>query len=434
MTHSKNIFLSILIALLTVLVIIACIIAANVFLKFQVTAISSDNSLGTVEGSGTYWIWEDVSITATPKAGYMFLSWNDGNTNATRNITASNRNQSYAAIFIREFYNVGTVCLGEGTVTGGGSYRYGASITLKAIPSPGYVFSSWSDGVTTDERQVTVTNDVTYSAIFTLSTVTITARADSIGGSVTGGGKYTYGTAVTLTATPKEGYVFTRWNDGKTTPTRTLTAHTDTIYTATFERAKTITTSVNNPNYGSVSGGGNYASGSTVTLKATPASGYKFVAWENGDTNAIRILTVSDNESYTAFFARTFPISANYDAKIGDKYYSTLTEAVRAARSGETIELLRNIEEAAYVVYIDNKSVTIEGNGFALPRTISLSNHQTITSLILKNLFICPTEGNCLSVSGRNFSTLTIQNCYLKSSSTAIYQPNIINIRTVIII
>lgn len=428
--NPRKIFPLLLILLVAILAIVGGIIVANIFLRFQVTALSSDDSLGTVEGSGTYWVWEDISITAKPKPGYIFLSWNDGNTNATRKITATGQNQSYAAIFIREFYEIETTCHGEGTISGGGSHSYNTEVTLKATPAQGYVFSSWSDGVATEERQITVTNDATYSAIFVLSKVTVTARANSDGGTVTGSGEYTYGTTVTLTATPKEGYVFTCWNDGNTSAKRTIAAHGRTTYTATFERAKKITVSVNNPDYGSVSGGGDHAIGSTITLKATPASGYKFVAWGDGNTNATRTLKVSDNERYTAFFARISPLS-NYEAKIGSSYYATLNEAIRAARSGQTIEIQRDISESIATIFIENKSITIDGNGFTLPRSITFSNDQSINSLTLKNLFMRlmrQAEEHLLMVSGGNFSTITVQNCYLESSLAAIWQPNIINI------
>ena len=60
---------------------------------------------------------------------------------------------------------------GAGTVTGGGTYEYGKSATLTATANSGYTFSKWSDGVTTNPRTVTVTQDVTYTANFTLNKI-----------------------------------------------------------------------------------------------------------------------------------------------------------------------------------------------------------------------------------------------------------------------
>lgn len=56
---------------------------------------------------------------------------------------------------------------------------------------------------------------------------------------------------------------------------------------------------------GTVTGGGTYESGTTATLTATPNSGYKFVKWSDGDTNATRTVTVTADASYTAEFEKT---------------------------------------------------------------------------------------------------------------------------------
>lgn len=53
------------------------------------------------------------------------------------------------------------------TVSGGGSYTSGTKITLVAAPASGYIFSQWSDGVTTAERVITVgSSSATYTAVF----------------------------------------------------------------------------------------------------------------------------------------------------------------------------------------------------------------------------------------------------------------------------
>lgn len=44
---------------------------------------------GTVSGGGTYEKGTKVTIKATPNDGYRFVSWSDGNTNASRSITVN---------------------------------------------------------------------------------------------------------------------------------------------------------------------------------------------------------------------------------------------------------------------------------------------------------------------------------------------------------
>jgi hypothetical protein len=58
--------------------------------------------------------------------------------------------------------------------------------------------------------------------------------APSEGGTVTGGGAYEDGAAVTLTAVPEELWRFLRWSDGLTALSRTFPARRDVTYTAQF--------------------------------------------------------------------------------------------------------------------------------------------------------------------------------------------------------
>ena len=54
----------------------------------------------------------------------------------------------------------------QGSVTGGGTYDEGSSVTLTATPNSGYLFEKWSDGNTSATRTLTVTEDLTLTASF----------------------------------------------------------------------------------------------------------------------------------------------------------------------------------------------------------------------------------------------------------------------------
>ena len=54
-------------------------------------------------------------------------------------------------------------------------------------------------------------------------------------GTVSGSGSYLFGKTATLSATPADGYVFSKWNDGVTTATRTITVTAAATYEAIFE-------------------------------------------------------------------------------------------------------------------------------------------------------------------------------------------------------
>lgn len=68
---------------------------------------------------------------------------------------------------------------------------------------------------------------------------TITATsADTTQGTVTGGGTFSEGSRITLTATAKSGYTFDRWSDGVTTASRTVNVSQNLTLTATFRTAE----------------------------------------------------------------------------------------------------------------------------------------------------------------------------------------------------
>ncbi len=68
-------------------------------------------------------------------------------------------------------------------------------------------------------------------------TITVNSNNDAYG-TVTGGGTYAQGATATLTATPKDGYVFEKWQDGNTDNPRTITVTDNATYTANFKVAE----------------------------------------------------------------------------------------------------------------------------------------------------------------------------------------------------
>lgn len=88
-----------------------------------------------------------------------------------------------------------------------------------------------------------------------------------------------------------------------------LRAFTMTVeYTYGYNEYK-ISTAVTPTGGGKVTGGGNYESGTTATLTATPATGYKFVKWVNASgatvsTSATYSLSVTADTTLTAVFEK----------------------------------------------------------------------------------------------------------------------------------
>jgi uncharacterized repeat protein (TIGR02543 family) len=140
---------------------------------------------------------------------------------------------------------------------------------------------------------------------------------------------YTSVTSVTLTATPALGYAFSGWSGGGCSGTGTciLLINTNTSVTATFRApTPTYTLSVTK-----VVGSGTvrsspagiscgtdcsepYASGTAVSLTATPAAGYVFSGWSGACTGTGTCsVTLSANKTVTATFnAPSFTLVAAY--------------------------------------------------------------------------------------------------------------------------
>lgn len=144
-----------------------------------------------------------------------------------------------------------------------------------------------------------------------LVNVTVTAKPTE-GGTVTGGGDYAEGTEVTVTATPKEGYVFSYWYDGKNIirdANHTFTITENVTLTAYFDKLVNITVTASPADGGTVTGSGIYKAGSMVPVTATANPGYVFVGWYDGDKlksyNACYDVPVgSSDKNLTARFLR----------------------------------------------------------------------------------------------------------------------------------
>ena len=97
-----------------------------------------------------------------------------------------------------------------GSVSGVGTYDEGTSCTLTATANTGYSFVRWtkngSQVSTSASYTFTVTANASYVAEFSQNSYTVSATANpSAGGSVSGGGTYSYGTSCTVTASANAG-------------------------------------------------------------------------------------------------------------------------------------------------------------------------------------------------------------------------------------
>ena len=253
---------------------------------------------GFVSGAGTYSFNQPCTLVATPATGYDFICWKENGVpvayNATYSFTVTAPRNIVAQFAPKPFDVSVTVNPAEsGAVVGAGIYSFGQTCTLVATPNTGYVFSNWTENgevVSTEATYAfTVLGNCYLVANFTLESYEISASVNPTnGGSVTGAGTYLYGETCTMVATPNTGYTFVNWTENGQTvsseATYEFTVTRNRNLVAHFElQSIDINVTINPANSGTVSGDGAYLYGETCTLIATPATGYEFVCWKEGN-------------------------------------------------------------------------------------------------------------------------------------------------------
>lgn len=174
-----------------------------------------------------------------------------------------------------------------------------------------YAFAGWFDtAAATGGTQLTMTTKVTsnktwyarWTATYRIYTVTL----DGNGGTPSqSSSTFHYNEALgTLPTVTRTGYTFKGWSTSANGPVNVSTTTKvtgDVTYYAIWQ-INSYTLTVTAGTGGTVSGSGTYNYGETATLKATASSGYHFVKWSDGNTNANRTVTVTGNATYTAIF------------------------------------------------------------------------------------------------------------------------------------
>lgn len=188
-----------------------------------------------------------------------------------------------------------------------GKQLVASAITDKGVSTaPDATFSTMATNI----RKISSIPDGVYKIDLTAS--------PSIGGVVSGGGYASSGMKIQVGASPTNGYTFNGWKKSGTTvssDTSYLFQVTgDTSLIAQFNEITiiryTVTLSVDPGGSGSVSGGGSYDEGASVTVRATAEDGYDFYGWRmNGSYvsySSSYTFTISSNTSLTAVFEESY--------------------------------------------------------------------------------------------------------------------------------
>ena len=345
---------------------------------YTVTVSSASTTMGTVApATSTVNYLSSVVISATPKTGYHFTQWNDGNTDNPRTVTVSEPGDlSFTASFDTNVYTVSTAVNDEamGSVSEGGSVKHFKSIALVATPNYGYHFVNWTDANGTAKGNAATLNvspvsDTALTANFTYNQYTVTGlSASATMGTVEGTATVNYLTDVTLTATANYGYHFTGWSNGATTESITIQAIKDTTVTALFDYNQyTVTGLSADETKGTVSGTATVNYLTDVVLTATAATGYHFVQWNDGNTDNPRTVSATEDMSFTATFAiNLYNITLAYNAERGAVTNDDASDATVAAgyvfenvEHGSTLHLTAEVFEGSRFAGWSDGNITV---------------------------------------------------------------------------
>jgi hypothetical protein len=172
-----------------------------------------------------------VTITAVPNTGYHFVEWM-GDVSTVANATAASTtiimNGDYAitATFALDEHTL-TVTAGTGgtitaPLTSPSTYNYGTGVAITAVPNTGYHFVEWTGDIveiadpTAASTTIEMKGDYTITANFALNIHSLTLMVNPENSGTVNlsptGPLYEYGTVVTLTPMPTEGYTFHYWS------------------------------------------------------------------------------------------------------------------------------------------------------------------------------------------------------------------------------
>lgn len=277
-------------------------LVANFAPVFTVTTSAAPIAGGTTTGDGSYNGDANVTVVATPNAGYVFTNWTEGglvvSSSATFTFAAASDRDLVANFTLGTSYTITTTAapVAGGSTTGGASYASGASVTVTATPNAGYNFVNWTESGTQVSANASYTFNATANrtlvanfAVIGGTTRTIsTVASPLLGGTTSGGGVVADGSSVTVVATANPGYLFSKWKQGgsnvSSSASYTFTATADRTLTATFVKVYYVNTTSAPAAGGSTEmDSSSYKLNENARADAFPNAGYQFVNWtENG--------------------------------------------------------------------------------------------------------------------------------------------------------
>ena len=253
--------------------------------------------------NGTYMYGQEISVTASERAGYAF-NWDDNDTACTKTfiltgavtlepIYTANQNTAYTVKHYKQQLD-GTY-LSEPDETDDLTGTTDTNVTPATRSYTGFTAPSvQTDSISGDGSTV-----FNYYYTRDKHNLTLTNTDYIQEGDISG--EYYYGEQITLTATGKQGHTFTGWTGGANTTSITVTMGVEDITIGPEYSINSYTYTVGE-NITSSLPSGTYQYGTSITVSANEIPGYTFTEWEDGTTTSARVIVLSDNTSISATY------------------------------------------------------------------------------------------------------------------------------------
>lgn len=321
---------------------------------YVVSAQADDDVAGNVSSvDAEFLLGETVNLTATANDGYIFSHWTLNGSYFTDEsnfiYTVGTMNATFVAVFDyvpsqpEDPFAVlkSTVSLKSDpdeaatfNIASGTEYLEGEKVLLRATLEEDYIFDGWYDGETK------VSDSLEFTYVVGQKDVTLTLRAtpiiysqlnlvaspsDAITFNYNSGSIYREQTELVLHASVIAGYDFQGWylGDSLLSTTTALQYTIGTTAVTLTARAKSnnpdddwmplppgdpdmetvnIVAQPENSAMGKVYGSASYVVGKEAVLRAVSAYGYYFSKWNDGITDSVRTVAVTEAATYTAYF------------------------------------------------------------------------------------------------------------------------------------
>ena len=197
---------------------------------YKVTTTRNNSKGGTITSGGTYPYDKEITLTATTKSGYTFLGWfvNGEKVCSTENYTFNvDKTETYEARWEAnaktpykvEYYKENVDRNGYDLVDT--QNLTGTTDTTATAEQKTFEHFALNTSKSTLSGNINGNGSLVLKVYYSINTFTV---SQTIGGTVTGCGTYTYDKQVTVTATTNLGYTFLGWFSDNTCVSNATTA------------------------------------------------------------------------------------------------------------------------------------------------------------------------------------------------------------------